>query len=63
MIDEFGMGESIIPNSTDIVELLDMAKREVNLLLKKNMKIIKKISAILLENEFITIEDIKEIAN
>lgn len=63
VVDEYGMGESIIPSGTDIAQLLHTAQAEVNLMLKKDKQKIRKISEKLLEKEFIIKEDIKEILN
>jgi ATP-dependent metalloprotease FtsH len=63
MVDEYGMGKSLLSNSIDIDHLLQFSKEEIASFVEDNKNKIEQISKILFQKEFITKKEIEEIAD
>ncbi|WP_457559999.1 AAA family ATPase [Caminibacter sp.] len=63
MIKDYGMGEKIVGDESEIAKILDEAYRETKVLYESNIPIIEKAYEIMLKNEIIHPEDIEKIKN
>jgi len=61
MVEEYSMGENIVPNGADVVDILDESYNEVYDFILKHKKELKKIAKVMRENEFVRKGDLKEL--
>jgi len=61
MIKDYGMGESVVGDDSEIAKTLDEAYKEAKLLYESNLTIIEKVYEKILKDEIIHKEDIRKI--
>ena len=61
MVDEYGMGNSLLSNSIDIDHLLEFSKEEIAIFIKDHKNEIERVSKLLSQKEFVTRKEIEEI--
>ena len=61
MVEEYSMGENIVPNGADVLDILDESYNEVYDFILKHKKELKKIAEVMRENEFVRKGDLKEL--
>ena len=63
MIKDYGMGENVVGDESEIAKILEIAYKETKVLYETNKEIIQKAYEIMLKNEVIHKEDIEKIKN
>jgi ATP-dependent Zn protease len=63
MIKDYGMGESIVGDESEIAKILDEAHKETKVLYESNLPLIEKAYEVMLKNEIIHPGDLEKIKN
>jgi len=63
MIKEYGMGDNLVGDETEIANILNMAENETKILYTNNKEIIEKAYELMLKNEVLHKEDLETIKN